>query len=329
MRKIFFLIFFISQVFAIAFAQEESQTQPEQASAQTAQNTRNLFIPAVSFKMLQLDERDFVFSPSANLQYIRIKGQNTEVKGPDMIMAGLSYGQDYFTQGLGPEEVNRIHGCSAMLNITAGKNSFMGMLASNGQVPFSSLKTLTGALLYSRQFVKTENKTFTTGLGLVVGDFDVNIRGMDIYFFPLPVFSFSYKNDILSTSISMMGPPSVKLALFPKSMFRFRGSLGLTGFNSIRDLGFDCAVLCYPFVNAKAKDLFYIAAGIMNKKNTYVLKNKTKYSFQYYSVYGEINATFASLQCGYNFDGKSMIEKEFTGDLYKGLFASLNLMFML
>ena len=325
MKKLLILIILIFQAFAFAFAQEE----PEQASAQEAQNPRNLFIPSISFKMLQIDDKDFVFSPAANFQYVRLKGQNTQAKGPDMIMAGLGYSQDYFTQGLGPEEVNRIHGCNVMLNIAAGKNTFVGMLASNGQVPFSSLKTLMGALLYTRQFVKNENKTFTAGLGLVVGDFDVNIKGMDIYFFPLPVFSFNYKNDVLSTSISKMGPPSANLTLFPKSIFRFRASLGLTGFNSIRYLAFDGAVLCYPFVNTKAKDLVYIAAGIMNKKNNYVLKNKTRYSFQYYSVYGEISATFATLQFGYNFDGKRMIEKEITGDLCKGLYASLNLMFML
>lgn len=325
MKKLFFIIFFFSQFFAIAFAQEETQPQPERA----VQSPKNLFIPNLTFKMLQIDEKDFVFSPSANLQYARIKGQNTEAKGPDMIMAGLSYSQDYFTQGLGPDEVKRIHGCSAMLNITVGKNGFMGMLASNGEVPFSSLKTLTGALLYTRQFIKMENKNLTGGIGLIVGDFDVSFKGMDIYFFLLPVFSFNYKNDVLSASISMMGPPSVKFTLFPRSMFRFRGSLGLIGFKSIRDLGFDCAIMCYPFVNTRAKDLIYFAVGVMNKNSSFVLKDKTKYSFQYYSFYGEINASFASLQCGYNFDGKRMIEKEFAGDLYKGLFASLNLMFML
>ena len=329
MKKLFLLIIFILQFFAIAFAQEESEAQPEQASEQAEQSRRNLFIPTITFKMLQIDEKDFVLSPAANLQYMRIKGKDSQTKGPDMITAGFSYSQDYFTRGLGPREVQRIHGCSALLNISAGKNGFMGMVASNGELPFSSFKTLTGALLYTRQIIKSDNKSFTAGFGLVAGDFDINFKGIDIYFFALPVFSFNYKNDIFSTSISVMGPPAFRLTLFPDAMFRFKGSLGLIGFKSIRDLGFDCALVCYPFINTSAENMIYIAAGVMNKSSSFVLKDKSKYSFQYYSVYGEINAIFASLQCGYIFDGKRLIEKEIAGDMYKGLFASLNLMFML
>lgn len=327
MKKLIFLLIIFSQIFTFAFSQEESETETEIEKIE--EKSRNLFIPTISFKMLQIDEKDFVLSPSGNFQYMRIKGKDSQSKGPDMIGAGLSYSLDHFTQGLGPRDVKNIHGCSAMLNLRTGKNSFMGMLASTGELPFSSVKTLAGALLYTRQFIKTENKSFTGGLGLVVGDFDVSFKGMDIYFFPLPVFSFNYKNDIFAASISVMGPPAFKLTLFPEAMFRFEGSLGLIGFKSIRDLGFDCALVCYPFIKNQTKDMISFAAGVMNTSRGFVLKDKSKYSFQYYSVYGEINATFASLQCGYIFYGKKLIEKEIVGDMYKGLFASLNLMFMM
>lgn len=327
MKKLLFLIIIFSQIFTFAFSQEESETETEIEKIE--EKARNLFIPTISFKMLQIDEKDFVLSPSANFQYMRMKGKNSLSKGPDMLAVGLSYSLEHFTKGLGSRDVKNIHGCSAMLNIRAGKNSFMGMLASTGELPFSSVKTLAGALLYTRQFVKTENKSFTGGLGLVVGDFDINFKGMDIYFFALPVFSFNYKNDIFSTAISVMGPPSFRLTLFPEAMFRFEGSLGLIGFKSLRDIGFNCALAYYPFIKTKTKDMISFAAGIMNTSRGFVLKDKSKYSFQYYSVYGEINATFAALQCGYIFDGKKLIEKEIAGDMYKGMFASLNLMFMM
>jgi len=66
----------------------------------------------------------------------------------------------------------------------------------------------------------------------------------------------------------------------------------------------------------------------MNSVNSSFLKDKTKYSFQYYSVYGEINASLVKLRAGYNFDGEKRINKDVKGEMYKGLFASVQAMFM-
>lgn len=324
MKKILILLFLFSFFSALSTAQEAQVSEKDQKIAQ------NHFIPSAGFQALQIEEKDFVFTPSAGLQFVRTKNKLVESKHPDMIAAGINYNQNYCTAGLGPQSIKQIHGCSLMGSLANKKDSFVGMLASSGEVPFSHIKTVTGALLYTHQFIKSEHVTFTLGGGLVVGDFGININGFDLYFFALPVFNFSYSNKIFSTSISLMGPPSVSLTLFPKAMFRLKASAGIAGFKSIRDLTFDCALVYYPlfFINESMKEVVTISAGVMNKHASYILKNNTKYSLQYYSVYGEINASIVTVRCGYNFDGRKYINSKPAGEMYKGLFASLSAIYM-
>ena len=80
--------------------------------------------------------------------------------------------------------------------------------------------------------------------------------------------------------------------------------------------------------NTDAGEVFSFSAGVCNKSTGTMLKDKTKIKYQYYSVYGEISATLLSIRCGYNFDGKTYVNDEVTGDLYKGIFASLQAMYM-
>ena len=324
MKKILILLFLFSFFSALSTAQEAQVSEKDQKIAQ------NHFIPSAGFQALQIEEKDFVFTPSAGLQFVRTKNRLVESKHPDMIAAGINYNQNYCTAGLGPQSIKQIHGCSLMGSLANKKDSFVGMLASSGEVPFSHIKTVTGALLYTHQFLKTEHLTFTLGGGLVVGDFGINIKGYDLYFFALPVFNFSYSNKIFSTTLSLMGPPSVSLTLFPKAMFRLKASAGIAGFKSIRDLTFDCALVYYPlaFTDGSMKEVLTISAGVMNKHASYILKNNTKYSLQYYSVYGEINASIVTVRCGYNFDGRKYINSKPAGEMYKGLFASLSAIYM-
>ena len=289
----------------------------------------NHLMPSASFSALQIDSKDFVLSPSAGLQFMRIKNPKVQSHNPDLLMAGFSYSQNYFTQGLGAEQVKRIYGCSFMGNIMTGKNSFSAMVASNGEVPFSNIKTVSGALLYNRQLYKSQNLSFTLGAGLMVGDFGINIYGVDIYVFAMPVMSFSYTNNVLSTTISAMGLPAFKFTLFPKSMFRINTSAGIAGFKSVRDITFDCALAYYPLTSEKLKDALSISLGVMNRHSDFVLKDKTKYGYQYYCAYGEINASLLVLRCGYNFDGIRKVNDEITGEMPEGFFASLNATFVL
>lgn len=351
MKKIIILLLLISFFSGLLTAQEDeggmelqkSQLSQEAQEELTSQNSQNAqasqdsqkiahthFVPSAGFQALQIEEKDFVFTPSAGLQFVRSKNRLVESKHPDLIAVGINYSQNYCTTGLGPQRIKQIHGCSLMGSLANKKDSFVGMLASSGEVPFSHIKTVTGALLYTHQFIKSEHVTFTLGGGLVVGDFGINIKGYDLYFFALPVFNFSYSNNIFTTSISLMGPPSVSLTLFPKAMFRVKASAGLAGFKSIRDLTFDCALVYYPltFASEGMKELLTISAGVTNKHASYILKNNTKYSLQYYSVYGEVNASLVTVRCGYNFDGRKFINLQPDGEMYKGLFASLSAIYM-
>lgn len=317
---------------AFVYAQEnQSQSENESNNQNEVQNQKefqNHVLTAIGFSALQVEEKDFVLSPSVNAQYMRIKNQGVEAKGPDAIVIGGGYSLDHFTKGLGPEEADNFHGINLMGNVVAGKNSFIAMLASSGEIPFSSIKTLTAGLMYTRNMVNTDNVSFQLGCGIIAGDFGLKIKDFNIYVIPLPLFSFNYHNDIFSAGISVMGLPSLSLTLFPNSLVRFKGNCGIAGFKSVRDLTFDCALVCYPLLNTKAKELISLSAGIMNTVKSSTLKDKTKYDFQYYSVYGEINATFISLRAGYNFDGITRVADEVTGDMYKGLFASVQAMFM-
>ena len=318
MKKLLLILCTIFVVCASLTAQEEEAAKPFQDHVLTM----------LGFKALQIEEEDYVLSPSVNLQYMHIKNEGIVSKQPDAIVIGAGYSLDHYTKGLGPDEVANFHGINLMGNVAAGKNSFMVMLASSGEVPFSSINTITAGLMYTRQLVNTDNMSFTAGAGVIAGDLGLKIKDFDIYCVPLPLFSFDYHNDYFAGGVSMMGLPTVSILLFPKAPVRFNGNCGMAGFSSIRDLTFDCALTGYPLWNTKVKELIAVSAGVMNTVKTSVLKDKTKYSYQYYSVYGEINATFVTFRCGYNFNGEKRIDKDVNGDMYKGLFASAQAMFM-
>ena len=208
------------------------------------------------------------------------------------------------------------------------KNNITAMIASNSEIPFSSIQSVTGALFYTRQLVKKEQISFILGGGIVVGDFGFKIKDFPIYVIAIPMFSFNYNNKIFSSTISMLGLPSLQFTLFPKSIVRVNGSCGIAGFSSVRDLTFDCALVYYPFINTDIGEAVSVSAGVMNKSAGTMLLDKTKIKYQYYSAYGEINASLVTVRCGYNFDGKTYINSQETGDMYKGLFASVQAMYM-
>ena len=296
--------------------------------ASFAQDFQNHVMPSIGFNALQTGEKAFVLTPSVNLHFMRMKNEGVESSQPDFIMAGAGYSQSCFTCGIGPDQIKRSHGCNLMFNLAKEKNSFMAMLSAGGELPFSNIKTVTGGVMYSRKIVDKENLSFDFGGGVIVADLGLKIAGHDIYVIPLPVFSFTYKNDYLSGTIAVMGPPRIEFKLFPESKFRFNSSLGMMNVRSIRDLTFDCAFAYYPLHDTDKGDMLSLSLGVMNNQTSVVLKDADVYGYQYYSVYGEVNATIVKLRAGYNFDGKAIVKDEFTGEIYKGFFASLNAMWM-
>ena len=209
----------------------------------------------------------------------------------------------------------------------------MAMVASSGEVPFSDIRLVTGGLFYTRQIFQTKNMSFDFGGSIMVGDLGIGIQMKDVNLFilPWPAFNFSYKNDYFYGGISMMIMPELNVVLLPKSMFRLNGKLGMADFSSARDISFDCALAYYPLFNSEnegIKDFLCISAGVMNQTSSFTLKDKKSFGYQCYSVYGEVNASFASVRCGYNFDGKILVDKEIKNDMYKGMFATAQAMFM-
>ncbi len=278
-------------------------------------------IPLAGCKYLQTAEDDYLLSPSAGIQIMNI------VPDSGALSASVNYSLDYYNRGFGDEKIKKLHGINLMGSYSWDKNGVTVMLNSKGEVPFSDVKTLTGIALYTRQIVKTDSFSFVFGGGIAAGDLGKSVKDVNLYALPFPVFSLGYHNDIVSTSLSFMGTPGFNLVLFPEAIVRFDGTVALAGFDSAKDLTFDCALKAYPFKNTAAGEVISFAAGVSNTIETYKLANKDEYGFQYYSAYGELNATFLTLRCGYNFNGSKIFNKEVKGDMYNGIFASVSAMF--
>ena len=321
MKKILLTIVTLCSLCAYAVSQDDAEKKSQK-------DFNNMVMPMLSFKTVQTAEEDFILSPAINAQYMRMKNEGVESSQPDYLVIGAGYSLDHFTTGLGPDKVDNLHNCNLMGNFGWGKHSFLAMVASGGEVPFSSIQTISGAVMYTYQFISTEHISFIFGGGVVFGDLGIEIEDFKLYALPLPVLSFNYQNDYVATGISVMGLPTAQLVLFPKSMFRFNGSCGLAGFDSIRDLTFDCALAYYPFVNTDAGDFLSVSAGVMNTTSSYKLKDKSQYGYQYYTAYGEINASLVQLRCGYTFDGKVRKDSKDIADMYKGGYASIQAMYM-
>ncbi len=341
--KKLFLLFICSAVFCAAISAQEASSEIEKESS-TENNTessinmgenekpvkdfQNHIVPMLGFQTLQIAEKDFILSPSATLQFVRTKTPGVKSAQPDSIGIAANYGQSIFTKGIEPDDVKLFHSVSFMGSVGFGKNSITMMLANGGQVLFDDITAITGGLIYSRQFIKNSAFSLNLGAGIIVADLGIKIGNYMIYAMPLPVFSFAYTSKYFYGSCSFMGTPSLSMVLFPQAMFRLKCSCEMTGFSSIRDLGFDCAIAYYPLKNTSAGDFLSISAGVMNKKTSFKLKNKDKHAWQYYCAYGEINASIISLRAGYNFDGKAYKNNEIVSDLQKGLFASIQAMYM-
>lgn len=309
-------------------AEAESVIKTENTTDSQVKAFQNHIIPVLGFNTLQTDEKDFMLQPSVTLQFMRAKNSEVESKQPDMIALAAGYSQNYFTSGLGEDNVKTLHGVNVMGTLSQGKNNYTVIAGSTGQIPFSDIRIVSGGAMYTRQMVKSDHIEFLFGGGIFVGDLGIKIKERDIFVFPFPVFSFTYKNEYFSGSISIMGTPGINIVLFPKSMFRIKGYLSTAGFKSVRDINFDCALVCYPLLNTPAKEFLSLSAGIMNKNSKFRLKDNTTYKYQSYTVYGEINASFISLRVGYNFNGQLTYDDDVKKALYKGLTASVQAMYM-
>ena len=315
----------MSLLCALLSAQENAEALSNQAAQK---DFRNNFVPVLGFKALQTDEKDFIFTPNVAAQFMRIKSKGVESAQPDSIVAAASYSQLISTKGYGENEIKNLHDLSLMGNIGFGKNLITAMFSINGKQLFSSNSTLTGGLMYTRELINNNSWNFKLGLGVLAGDFGLKVAGYYIYVIPLPVFSLSYTSEYFNSSLSMMGLPSLSMTLFPKSIVRVKGQCGIGGFSSIRDLTFDCALAYYPFAKKAGGDFLSFSAGVMNQKTGFNPYATEKNTFQYYSAYGEINASFLVLRGGYNFNGKKQHNNEAAEDMHKGFFASIQAMYM-
>ena len=85
-------IFFVSVILLFAEAVLTAQTKIH-------------VVPMLGFQMLQTDEKDFVLSPSAALQYMCV--ENLEDPSSDGLVLAAGYTLNHYMQALGPESVKK------------------------------------------------------------------------------------------------------------------------------------------------------------------------------------------------------------------------------
>ena len=335
-KKVFTtLVIFGITAFTVS-AQESGENNSEQISeASTVDAPEKEFkfnvIPVVGFDMLQLEKESFILTPSGTLQFMRTKNASSTSKQPDMIAGGASYSQSIFTKKIEGYDERQFHSISVFSQVVAGKNTFLLQLAMSGAKPFGSYKNLNGALMYSRQFIKTDSISLSAGGGVIAADMGLKIGGVELFVIPLPLLQFAYTSEYFNAGFDWVGLPSVNFTLLPHKMFRFKGSCSLGGFDLPADLKFDCAVCCYPLTKTKMGDFMSISAGITNSQKGFKIDNDNSLKYQYYSVYGELGLTLVTLRAGYAFGGKQTLtvkKDKFKKDYDGGIFATIQAMYM-
>ncbi|MCR5063073.1 MAG: hypothetical protein K6A89_07275, partial [Treponema sp.] len=268
-----------------------------------------MFAPMLSFDLFQESPEAFILTPGIAFQFAKTKPEDSDSKEPDAIVLGASYSQNIFTCGIADTSSYNIFNLSIMGSLVLKRHQLMFMGSTSGETIFKDLSTSMGLLGYTYQFIKTDHVNFQLGLGVAAMGAGVEIGEITLYAIPLPMLNLSYNSKIFNGALSYMGSPSLDVVLFPKSMFRLKGSCTVGGFSSISDIGFDCSVACYPFVKT-AGDFLSVSAGVCTNGSSYVYGDKNKLTYISYCAYGEINASALIIRAGWNFTGEKIINKE-------------------
>lgn len=287
---------------------DEAQAVTEDAEEEKEKTT--MYAPLLEFGLFQESPEAFILSPGAAFQFAKTKPKDSEAKGPDSIVLGASYYQHIFTCGIADSSSFQNHVLSVMGTMGIKRHNFLMMGTTAGEELFKDLRNSSGVFGYMYQFVNTEHVDFNLGGGILVADLGIQIDDFNLYAIPFPLLTFTYKSHVFMGNLSVLGLPTVTLMLFPESMFRVKGTCGFAGFSSVRDLIFDCSVSAYPFIK-NLGDLISFSAGISGNADSYVYDSNKTLRYNYYTAYGEINASALIIRAGWNFNGEKIFnEKE-------------------
>ena len=287
-------------------------------------------IPLIDFGMLQLENDNYLYSPTGNFQFKYQKGDDTEVKGPDVIAGSLSYGQDIFSKNITACDETHFHKLGLFGKLVSGKNIFLLNLDDRGVKPFESYKNIDGLLFYARKVIDTYSTKLDIGGGLAATDTGIVLGGIDIFIVPLPMIHFSYKNQIIDTEMEWIGMPDAIITIFPQSMFRIRSFFALAGFDLPVDLLGDIALYFYPFKDGFLKDLASISLGASHEVKKFRINTENSLKYDYFTAYGQISITALTIRSGYAFGGRQTVrtKAEKSSREYKsGFFAAIQAMY--
>lgn len=287
-------------------------------------------IPQLDFCMLQLEKNTFMFSPSGNFQFKYQKEESASIKGPDIIAGSLSYGQDFFSNDYSVMGEKHFHKLGVFGKVVSGKNVFLLKVDDRGARPFESYKNFEGLCFYARTIIDTESTQLDIGGGLAATDTGIVLAGLDIFFVPLPMIHFSYKNQIVDAEMEWIGLLDAIITLFPQSMFRVRSSFALAGFDLPKDIMGDLALCCYPFRDGFLKDLAFVSAGVTHEVKKLRIDTETSLKYDYFTAYGQLSITALTVRAGYAFGGRQTFrgkDCKITKDYDGGFFATIQAMY--
>lgn len=259
-------------------------------------------IPQLDFGLLQLQEDSYIYSPAGNLGFKYTKNQDSLSKGPDLVAGSLSYGQDILSNNNSEIEERNFHKLGLFGKVVSGKNTFFLKLDDRGAKPFESYKNFEGLFFYARKIIDTDSTSLDIGGGLAATDTGLVIGDIDLFLVPLPMLHFSYQNQLLDAEMEWIGMPDVIITLFPKNLFRIRGSFALAGFKLPADIMGDFALCCYPF-SGFLQNLASISAGASHEVKKLRIDTEKSLKYDYFTAYGQLSITALTVRAGYAFGG--------------------------
>ncbi len=304
---------------SVLFAQEEEKQTP---------NFKNYLVPSLNFATVQTDDYDYMFNPVVNLSFFRQKSEGVESKQPDSILFSAGYGQSIFTKGFGEDKINQFHTFGLVFQMINGKKTTMGAFSSKGYFNVHDFKAeyLTGYYGLAFEIAKTEHCSFSLGLMTLFGDNGYKFEDTNLYIMPFPLISITLNYQFFECSIGSTG---FNVSIFPKAIVRLDTSFVPVFNGKPRDFTFDAALVASPFRKTKIGDAITVSAGLSHGKSEVFVDKDEKYGMHFYTAYGQIKCFGVTLKGGYNFGGEWLYNKEVTGDMTNGLFASASIAFKL
>lgn len=207
----------------------------------------------------------------------------------------------------------------------SGKHDLAVFASASGNKPFSSMKGLSLGTTYIYHIFDNQKWAFNIGGGLFFTQ--IQIGNVTIPVIPLPIFSASYTNSFLTSSLSFMGAPSLSISLFNKSPLRFSAAVQMAGFTSISDLSGHASIRYYFLPEHPLLKILNVQLGVERTVKSYLITNEkndvNSYGASNWGIYGAFDASVLTIKAGYLFEGNQKYNLKDAGKTGQGWYCSI------